>query len=124
MTDTESYYQRLHDVVYVASPYTHESYILRDLRAQAAIKYAAKLCKEGVICFCPIGHSHPFEPYRVPQDFEFWKRFNQPFLDLCTEMHVLMLWGWEESKGLAYEIENFQGASKKISYVDPDAKQL
>lgn len=110
------------DVVYVASPYTHESYVLRDIRADCAIRYSARLCKQGRVCFCPIGHSHPFTAFDIPQNFEFWKRFNQPFLDMCTEMHVLMLWGWEDSRGVAYEIEDFEKAGKKILYYDPDKK--
>ena len=104
-------------LVYIASPYTDSSLIVRELRARSAARYAAQLCHNGTHCFSPIAHGHAFTEFDVPLDFAFWKAFNARFLSLCDEMHVLMLQGWEKSAGVTDEIECYARAGKPILYI-------
>lgn len=112
---------------YLASPYTPidvsdaaECRAIREERYEASCRAAAKLMHEGKVTFSPIVHSHPIERYfDGPESGEFWKRQDEPYLTLCTEMVVLMLPGWEESRGVKHEIEVARFRGIPISYMEP-----
>ena len=104
-------------MIYIASPYTDPDSAIREQRARAAAAYTAGLAKKNELCFCPICHSHVLPAFDVPQDWYFWERFDKPFLNLCEELHVLMLDGWDRSRGVANEIRFFVEAAKPIKYV-------
>jgi hypothetical protein len=91
--------------IYIACPYSHPQQAVRDARVLAADKYAAKLMEQGHIVFSPLSHSHPISKHcKVdPTDHDFWLRQDLPWLEMCDEMHVLCLPGWESSRGIATE---------------------
>src|SRR3990167_3152099 len=91
--------------VYLASPYSHPDPAVREFRYRAACRAAASLMRDGMVVFAPIAHSHPIDSeFANPESGEFWKRQDAPYLNLCTQMAVLMLPGWETSKGVDHEI--------------------
>ena len=103
---------------YLASPYTHPDPKVREQRFNAAAEIAADLMHMGEIVFSPIAHSHPIDLYfNEPESGTFWKRQDEPFLMACSKMAVLMLPGWEESKGIAHEIEVAKTRGLEIEYI-------
>ena len=108
-------------LVYLASPYSHPEKEVREARFRAVSRYAARLAKEGIPVFCPIAHSHPWAEYGELDDVDhdFWMRVDEPFILLCTELWVLQLPGWEESRGVQAEVERFRQARKPVVYRIP-----
>lgn len=60
----------------------------------------------GEIVFCPIAHSHPIElMFPSTEGQEFWMKQDLPILRCATKLKVLCTEGWEQSEGVATEIE-------------------
>lgn len=107
-------------LTYLASPYTHPDPQERERRFRMACKKAAELMLAGKTVFAPIAHSHPID-LELPAlgSGEFWKKQDAPYLEFCTEIVVLMIDGWRESKGLAHEIEVAKQRGIPILYEHP-----
>lgn len=80
---------------------------------------AAALMKRGFRVFSPIVHSHRIAQvgYLSQTDGTFWEYQDKPFVDAASSLIVLKLPGWEQSKGLSHEIDQFEKARKPIVYV-------
>lgn len=92
-------------MIYLASPYTHANHGIEERRYEAVASAAALLMSEGGLCvFSPIVHCHPLRRYaKLPGDWEFWQLYDRQMIEACTTFAVLMLEGWEDSKGLSHE---------------------
>lgn len=97
-------------LVYLAAPYRDtggNNPDVEESRRQAATLFArvAMMEREGVAIYSPLTHSVPIEK----EGFEFsgidWYEHGLELLSRCDEVWVLPLDGWEESKGVALEIE-------------------
>jgi hypothetical protein len=94
--------------IYLASPYSHPDASVREARYQANLKKTAEYLSEGKPVFSPIAHTHhvaDFLEERLRMDHEFWMKADLAILRDAAELHVLMLDGWQQSKGVAREIE-------------------
>ena len=101
--------------IYLACPYTNteNSSFIKANRA------AAKLMLDGNIVFSPISMSHPIATQcDLPGDWEFWKKFDEAFIEWCDEMHVLCLPGWKESRGVTAEIKIAEDMGKPVKFID------
>ena len=98
--------QALH---YLASPYSKYGQGHEQAFKDAA-QAAATLIKRGLLVFSPIVHSHPIAMLGGvdPVDHELWLRLDLALLDECDSLLVLMMPGWDESRGVAAEIEHAQ----------------
>ncbi len=110
-------------LVYLAAPYTHPDKAVQQARFHAINKVAAYLMNElGLFVFSPISHSHPIaEDGDIPTTWEFWKPYDEAILQSCGRMVVLMLPGWEDSKGVSAEREIAQKMGIDIAYLKPEA---
>lgn len=104
---------------YLASPYSHPEKEVRQERFRAACKAAAQLMEGGRGVFAPIPHSHPIEEFVNTNNHDFWMRQDYPLLIAANELVVLMLPGWEQSKGVAEEIRVFKLLGRPITYMEP-----
>lgn len=112
---------------YIASPYSpvgvtseDEKRRIRLERFEAACKATAALMRRGIVAFSPIAHSHAVEQHLPePQDGEFWKRQDEPYLMACDRLIVLQLDGWGLSAGVAHEIAVAAARGIPIEYLDP-----
>ena len=88
--------------LYLACPYSHPDPAMRRLRVHQANMKAAELMEAGNLVFSPLSHSHPISNHCNvdPADHDFWLRQDLWILDICDEMHILCLPGWDESKGI------------------------
>lgn len=92
-------------MIYLASPYSHDSDVIRYQRYEAVLAYVATHISYQVL-YSPIMHFHDLaERYSLPKGFDFWRRLNESILFRCNALHVLMLDGYEESIGVDAEIK-------------------
>lgn len=108
-------------LLYIASPYSHPDPAVREQRLDAAYLAVATLLSAGHVVFSPIVHSHPLTRFGLPLEWEFWERVDRRFLETCDEVVVLMLPGWEASRGVLAEIAIAWELGKPVRYVEPDA---
>lgn len=93
-------------VVYVASPYSHESTSVRELRYKQVEAFTAELLKKGYVVFSPIVHCHQLGiSFNLPTDFKFWANYCLTMLAKSDVLWVLQLDGWRESVGVQHEVE-------------------
>ena len=109
-------------MIYLATPYTHRDRAVMLARFRAVNKAAAALMSQGLHIFSPISHSHPIaEAGALPTTWDFWEKYDREILKCCSQVIVLMLDGWKESKGVRAEIEIAESLGIGISYAEPDA---
>jgi hypothetical protein len=82
---------------------------------------AAALLVRGALVYSPIAHGHAIATGRdLPQDLQFWMRHCFGMLDIADELQVLMLDGWEESRGVKAEIARWKALrNRAVKYLDP-----
>lgn len=114
-------------MIYIASPFTHANKQIEYARYNKACKYVHYLMATVLehAPFSPIVYGYPLHHmFNLPGDFEAWQRFNTDMLAHADEMHVLMLEGWEKSKGVQWEISQWQlrhDGHYTLSYIKGDA---
>jgi len=107
-------------LIYLASPYSHDDTQIRDGRFREVCKWAARFMRAGKLIFSPIAHTHPIAMAgELPTGWAFWQKYDHAQLDAASEMWVLMLDGWDKSKGVQGEIEYMKVKGKPIRYIDP-----
>lgn len=106
-------------LIYLASPYSDPSPIVRLRRFHDACKASAQLMNRGLNVFSPIAHSHPIEAYGMGEikDANFWLAQDFAILSRCDELYVLMTDGWKESHGVNREIDFANEKGMRINFV-------
>ena len=108
-------------LIYLASPYSHQSGAVMRMRATQAAIAAGYLMKEKGYCvFSPITHSRPIANiYELPHNFDdFWKAQDFRHIEAADELHVLRIGGWEESHGVQEEIKYATKLGKPVLFWD------
>lgn len=100
--------------VYSSYPEGHEK------ACEDAARMSALCINSGIMVFCPITHSHPMVPYLDPKryDHNFWMKVDYMFLDNAIGLIVTKMTNWENSKGIALEIEYTKKLGKPIIYTN------
>ncbi len=105
---------------YMASPYTKYP-AGEDAAFQAAAEQSALLLSCGVYVMSAITHAHPI--YRAKPElggaWETWAEMDRRLIAASCGMIVCTLESWEESKGIAAEIEFAQSIGRRIVYMVP-----
>lgn len=101
---------------YIASPYTHPHREMRQYRYEEVCAYAAMLMRRGMHVYSPIAHSHGMTRYGLPVEWDYWQEYDRKMLAVCDGIIVLQLKGWEQSKGVAAEIEIAKEMGKPVAY--------
>lgn len=93
-------------LIYLASPYSHPNPAVVEQRFQDVSRAAAMMTQDGLMVFCPIAHSHPMAVYGgLTGNWEFWKAIDTEWIERCSELHLLMLPGWNTSTGVNAEVD-------------------
>lgn len=104
--------------IYLAGPYSHPDPAVRQSRYDALTEVYASICRQGLVCYSPITHSHvAAERHGLPGDAGYWERVNRGFFESCRELWVLKLDGWESSFGVAMELRWAARARKRVAYL-------
>lgn len=93
-------------MIYLASPYSHPDRSVVIKRYELVCKVAAVLINRGLFVWSPIAQTHVTAThYAMPTDAEFWKAYNFDFMRRSDAIYILTIDGWQQSKGVAMEIE-------------------
>lgn len=109
-------------LVYLASPYSHPDPAVREQRYKVACRVAGDLMKKGKRIFAPIPHSHAIEQSFSDGKVEghvFWLDQDFAILRHASELLVVRMDGWEQSKGVTAEVEFAGQLGIPVSYIDP-----
>ena len=114
---------RCPNIIYLACPYTDPSLEVRERRFLAATEAAAKLIQKGYIVFSPVTMTHPIDRTLAVGEStlgtEFWVSFDKAFMEVCSEMAILRVEGWDRSAGILREREFFESKGRRVWYLDP-----
>ncbi len=95
--------------LYLASPYSHENMVVRNERARIINGIGFKLIRLGLNLFCPITQSHNLNKSSGPNipdlSHDECMRVDYAFLSRASGLIVVKLDGWNESKGVALEMD-------------------
>jgi hypothetical protein len=92
--------------VYLASPYSHNDQNVRYQRYVQATEAVLEIARAQVCVYSPIVHWHAAAVEQgLPYDAEFWRSQNEPIIYSSSELWVLCLDGWRQSKGIKMEKE-------------------
>ena len=109
---TESYW-------YLATPYSNYPFG-RETAFRHACSAAARLNVYGVHIYSPIAHGHPISEYGGldPLDHKPWMTLDRKMMEAAHGLIVVMMPGWDESKGVNIEISDFVNSGKPIAYLN------
>lgn len=93
-------------MIYILSPYSHPDDAVQHERFLAVRKFTAGLLKQGQCVFSPIVYCREMAlVFDFPHDAAFWEAMNTAFLRRSESAILLKLSGWEQSKGVAKELD-------------------
>jgi hypothetical protein len=105
------------ELSYLASPYTHPKPAIVRLRYWAALLATNELREAGRAVYSPIVHWHQqVVLFNLPGDYEFWEKQNDVMMEVCSDLLVLKIKGYNTSEGVADEILKFTLAGKPVRY--------
>lgn len=103
---------------YLATPYSKYAQG-REQAYRDACQAAALLLKRGLHVFSPVAHSHPIAELGGidPLCHKTWMPLDLDILERSDGLLVIQMPGWNESTGVAMEIERAQKLNKPVSYL-------
>jgi len=94
---------------------------VRRRRFEQVVLAAAHLMRQGEVVFCPISHSHDIGIVLGEESsFEMWMDQDLPILRACSNVKVLRLDGWEQSRGVGREVDEAMSIHIPITFIDFD----
>lgn len=112
-------------LAYLASPYSHADPEVMEARFDAVCREAARLMFGGAHVYSPIAHTHPIAMRgNLPTDWTYWEGYDHVMISASDELWVLMLDGWQESKGVTAEIKIAADLGKPVLYIRPGASDV
>ena len=112
-------------LVYLATPYSKYPAGLEAAFVDAS-KLAGRLLQVGVRVYSPIAHTHPIALYAKidPLNHSIWLPFDEAVMQAAEAILVARMPTWENSRGIAHEIEFFKARGKPIFYLDPESLEV
>lgn len=114
-------------IVYLASPYTHKDFEVRQKRYQQALEATTEITENfDLNIFSPIVHSHPIgieldkSQKGLSTDRDFWLNKCLAYVEKCDELWVLMIDGYKESYGVAVEVRYALHLDKRVFFYNPE----
>lgn len=103
-------------MVYVAAPYWHEDETVRNYRRRKAIEYSEMLFRKGVPFYSPLMYSERFAKNKAKEGY--WIQHGLRMVDICDEMRVLCLEGWEDSGGVKGEMARAEALGVPVKMIE------
>lgn len=103
---------------YIASPYTHEDPATMQARYEKVLDFTSWLIEQyRYHVFAPIVHSHPLCVHRkLRPEYNFWMSLDKIMITQSSGLFIFQIDGWEQSFGMAAEIEFAKDIHKPIYY--------
>lgn len=105
-------------LIYLASPYSDPNHAVRETRYIQARVFTLWALNRDLPLFSPIVYGHDFGQ-QLGTTFEAWQSLNDAMVKACSQLWVLKIDGWENSRGVKHEITLARQLAKAILYVDP-----
>src|SRR5574337_1237586 len=113
--------------IYLASPFWNDDPKIRVKRFKSACKAAANIFEkygDQYIVLSPIAHSYSVSKYgKMPVPDPRWYDWDRALLEVCDEVWVLDIDGWNESVGVQKEIQWAKEADKPLKMVTPRGRK-
>jgi nucleoside 2-deoxyribosyltransferase len=109
--------------IYLACPFTDPDPVVQAARHNAANTAAARLIAAGFVVYSPLTHSVPLMEYGFGGDWATWERVDRAFLSVCRALIVMIIPGWNQSRGVQAEIAIAQEIGVPVIYWNPAAPQ-
>lgn len=104
---------------YIASPYTHDDYLVMLDRYNKVKAFTAHLLRKNVMCFSPILHNHQMAiDHNMPKNSAFWRAHNYAILSKASRVIVLALDGHDQSVGVRDEIDFAISCNIDVEFMD------
>lgn len=111
--------------IYLACPYSHPDPTIREYRFRVVNRVAGRLMKQGHLVFSPISHTHPIcVAQDLPYNYDFWKDYDETFMDWAEEFMIVIMEGHLESDGINRERKYMNEQGKPVSYIEPTLEEL
>ena len=103
---------------YLATPYSKYPDGI-EAAFNLALDNMGLLIQAGIPVYSPIAHSHPIAMRCNidPFDHSIWMPVDQPMINACTGIIMLMADSWEFSYGMNYELKDFQSKNKPVVWM-------
>lgn len=112
------------ELIYLASPYTHDSPKVMHERFEKVLRMTAYLIRQGNFIFSPITYGHIMaRRYKVPTEWDYWAEFDSNIISRCDKLMVLKIKGWQHSKGVKAEIQVAKDCRIPIVYIEDKIKK-
>lgn len=107
----------MNKVIYLGAPYSGDKAQIEQ-RMELFCRAVARLQSEGFFIVSPL-FMHFVLQYNIAlgNDWDYWKNYSRELMNRSDEFYVLCLDGWEESKGIAGEMEIAKEFGKPISLI-------
>jgi hypothetical protein len=93
-------------MIYLAAPYSHYDKDIVQSRMEKIYAVLAHYMRKGEHILTPLAmHEVVTRHEDIPDDFNYWGDYCLDVLKRCDRMIVLMLPGWDSSRGVAQEID-------------------
>ena len=104
---------------YLASPYAHREECVQEQRAHDISLITSKMIKTFPMAFVfsPISYTHRLQEEYEAETSCGWYAFDLAFLNKCDRLIVVMMDGWQESKGVNIEIAHALKLDIPIHYI-------
>jgi len=111
--------------IFISFPYAGITPEQTQKRVGIAKLYSMNLVTEGKAPYAPaIMGDTMLAEFKISMNIDYdpgftaWELFCYSYLDICDEMHVLMLPGWEDSVGVKAEITRAERHDIEIKYIE------
>lgn len=105
-------------MIYLASPFTHDSAEIRAERIAQVRDMTAWLLMEKKLCvFSPVLYTSTIPDAPIP--FEHWLDLNDNMIALCKQFFIFCIDGWKTSRGVSHERTLARALGKPIFYLSP-----
>lgn len=108
--------------IYLASPYSDPMPGVRAARAKAVARAAGNVlvALPQLDVFTPIAHGHAIaNEVDLPTEYDWWRERCISQINRCHAIAVLLLTGWDESRGVRDEIRHYLDTRRSHSYISP-----
>lgn len=93
-------------MIYIANPYSHPEAAVRQERYLRVLNYCGRRMMMGETVFSPIVYGHPFALLGLAGIAHTdWISFNERMMLASSELRVLYMPGWQQSKGIKHEVD-------------------
>lgn len=105
--------------IFLACPYGHTDKNIVEQRFHLSNAVAARIVRSGSAVFSQVSMSHPINQHLGDLDKaavgKLWAPVDAVFMEAMTEIIVIDATGWEQSSGVAREIEFFKRKGLRTS---------